>query len=63
MVFAYLSTSHDMPAESAKYADIMQNRKQLAVSLYKKDKISAQKAAEISGEDFEDFFAHLKQIS
>ena len=46
--------------ESAEYRDLVKKRKRLAISMYKKDKISAQKAAEISGESFEDFFDELK---
>ena len=48
--------------ESAEYRDLMKKRKRLAISMYKKDKISAQKAAEISGESFEDFFDELKSV-
>ena len=46
--------------ESAQYKRVVQNRMRLAVSMCRKDKISAQKAAYIAGKTFEDFFAELK---
>lgn len=46
--------------ESTVYKDVVRNRMRLAVSMYRKGKIGAQKAAEISGEDFENFFTRLK---
>lgn len=62
LAFVYLSDpSHEvLEEESTEYKDIMRNRKQLAVAMYQKGKISAQKAAEISGESFENFFTQLK---
>ena len=64
LAFVYFSdpSQDKLEEESTEYNDLVQNRKQLAISMYKKDKISAQKAAEISGEDFEDFFAELKKV-
>lgn len=64
LAFVYLSDpAHKaLEEESAVYKDVMRNRKQLAISMYRKDKISAQKAAEISGEGFENFFAQLKNM-
>lgn len=64
LAFVYLSDpAHEvLEEESAEYKDIMRSRKQLAVSMYRKGKISAQKAAEIAGENFENFFTQLKSI-
>ena len=64
LAFVYLSdpAHEELKEESVEYKSIARNRKQLAVSMYQKGKISAQKAAEISGENFENFFAHLKNV-
>ena len=64
LAFVYLSdpAHEELKEESVEYKSIVRNRKQLAVSMYQKGKISAQKAAEISGENFENFFAHLKSV-
>ena len=59
--FAY-PTQKDLEVESIEYKNLLQKRKRLAISMYKKDKISAQKAAEIAGESFEDFFDELKVV-
>ncbi len=62
LAFVYLSDpdQNSLETESVKYQRIIRNRKQLAISMYRKDKISAQKAAEIAGENFQDFFTELK---
>ena len=63
LAFVYFSDpAQDVLAEeSTEFKDIAQNRKHLAISMYKKDKISAQKAAEIAGESLEDFLDELKR--
>ena len=64
LAFTYLSdpAQDALEEESTEYKDIVRNRKQLAISMYRKGKISAQKAAEISGESFENFFSQLKSV-
>lgn len=64
LAFTYLSdpAQEVLEEESMRYEDIVRNRKQLAISMYRKGKISAQKAAEIAGESFENFFIQLKSV-
>lgn len=64
LAFTYLSdpAQEGFEDESTEYKDIVRNREQLAISMYRKGKISAQKAAEIAGESFENFFIHLKSV-
>lgn len=62
--FACFSASPGPDAEKKPwYRNLAEKRKRLAMSMYKKNKTSAQKAAELSGENFEDFFAELKSVS
>ncbi len=62
LAFVYFAhpAQKDLEAESIEYERLLQKRKRLAISMYEKDKVSAQKAAEIAGESFEDFFDELK---
>jgi len=53
----------DLAKESIEYKVLLPKRKRLAISLYKKDKISAQKASQIAGEDLEDFIKELKTVA
>lgn len=64
LAFVYSSDpdQNELEKESIEYKRVVQNRKRLAISMYKKDKISAQKAADIAGERFEDFFVELKDV-
>lgn len=64
LAFVYFTypDKKDLEEESIEYENLLQKRKRLAISMYKKDKISAQKAAEIAGESFEDFFDELKVV-
>lgn len=53
----------DLAKESIEYKVLLPKRKRLAISLYKKDKISAQKASQIAGEDLEEFLKELKTVA
>ena len=56
LAFIYFSyPSDDLAKESIEYKDLLPKRKNLAMSMYNKNKISVQKAAQIAGEDLEDF--------
>ena len=56
LAFTYFSypSPEDLEKESIEYKHILTKRKQLALTLYQKKKISVQKAAQISGEYLED---------
>ena len=64
LAFIYFSypSQNKLEKESIKYADLLQKRRKIAISLYQKDKISAQKAAQIAGEPLEDFLQELKNV-
>ena len=53
--FSYLSKHETLNDE-----DVLKSRKQIAVSLYQKNKVDAQKAADIAGETLKDFLANFK---
>ncbi len=57
--FTYPSPD-ELEQESVEYKDLLPKRRMLAVSLYRKDKISAQKAAQLAGCGLEDFLEGLK---
>ncbi len=61
LAFIYFSypSLEELEKESIEYKDLLPKRKKLAISLCKKGKISAQKAAHIAGEDLEDFIHEL----
>ena len=56
--FSYLSDSDE--AKALNDDDVLKNRRQIAVSLYKKNKVSVQKAADIAGESLKDFLEKFK---
>jgi hypothetical protein len=60
LAFVYFSYP-EMVQESAIYNRILSKRKQLAISLLKKDKVTIAKAAEISGEPLEDFIKEIEK--
>ena len=62
LAFIYFSypSPEELEKESIEYGDLLPRRRELAISMYKKDKISAQKAAQIAGEYLEDFLEGLK---
>lgn len=60
LAFTYF-TYPDMTEESVEFKKILPKRKFLAVDLYKKDKISIGKAAELAGLKITDFIDHLKR--
>lgn len=64
LAFIYFSypSQNELEKESIEYADLLQKRRNIAISLYQKDKISAQKAAQIAGEPLEDFLQELKNV-
>lgn len=49
--------------ESIVYRDLSHKRKNIAVSLYKKGKVSAQRASQIAGIDLEDFLKLIKSVT
>jgi predicted HTH domain antitoxin len=51
----------EIEKESIEYKDILPKRIRIALSLYKKGKISAQKAAQIAGEDLQDLIVSLRE--
>jgi uncharacterized protein YwgA len=65
LAFIYFSDPlpEEIAKESVEYKDLLPKRKMLASSLYRKDKISAQRAAQIAGESLEDFLEGLKTIA
>lgn len=64
LAFIYFSypSPEELEKESIEYKELLPKRKRLAISMYKKDKISAQKAAQIAGIDLEDFLKELKRV-
>lgn len=64
LAFVYFSypSPEELEKESIEYKELLPKRKKLAISLYRKDKISAQKAAQIAGIDLEDFLKELKRV-
>ena len=62
LAFTYFSypSQDGLEKESVEYKDLIPKRQRLAISIYQKGKISAQKAAEIAGEHLEDFLEELK---
>ena len=56
--FSYPSTE-EFEKESIEYEDLLPKRRRLAVSMYQKGKISAQKAAQIAGAYLEDMLEEL----
>jgi uncharacterized protein YwgA len=65
LAFIYFSypSLEELEKESAEYKDLLPKRKKLAISLYKKGKISAQKSAQIAGETLESFLKELKTVA
>ena len=61
LAFTYFSypSQNELEKESIEYKDLIPKRKRLAISMYQKGKISAQKAAQIAGEHLEDFLEEL----
>ena len=63
LAFIYFSYPlAEIEKESIEYKDILPKRMKIALSLYKKDKISAQKAAQIGGENLQDFIESYDKI-
>lgn len=64
LAFTYFSypSPEELEKESIEYKNLLPKRKQLALSLCQKNKISAQKAAQIAGEYLEDFLEELKNV-
>ena len=64
LAFTYFSypSQDELERESIEYKDLLPKRRRLAMSMYLKDKISAQKAAQIAGEHLEDFLKELKNV-
>lgn len=66
-LLAFVYFSHPFPKELAKesveYKDLLPKRKKLALALYTKGKLSAQRAAQIAGIDLEDFLKELKMVA
>jgi predicted HTH domain antitoxin len=66
-LLAFVYFSYPMPEEIAKesveFRSLLPKRKKLALSLYEKGKISAQKAAQIAGMNLEDFMRELKMVA
>ena len=62
LTFVYFSypSQNEIEKESVEYNDLLPKRRKLAMSMYQKDKISAQKAAQIAGEHLEDFLERLE---
>jgi len=65
LAFTYFSypAREELEKESTEHRDLLPRRRSLAVSMYRKDKISAQKAAEMAGEHLEDFLEELKNAA
>jgi uncharacterized protein YwgA len=62
LAFIYFSYPLDrIEKESFEYKGIVSRRKKLAISLFEKGKISAQRAAQIAGENLEDFIESFKK--
>lgn len=65
LAFIYFSypSQDELEKESIEYKDLLPKRKKLAISMYQRGKISAQKAAQIAGEHLEDFLKELKNVA
>lgn len=65
LTFIYFSypSPEELEKESIEYRNLLPKRAKIAISLYKKDKVSAQKAAQIAGLDLEDFLSELKHVA
>ena len=65
-LLAFVYFSHENPdeleKESLEYCRLSKIRKPLAMSLYKKDKVSVQKAAQIAGIGIEEFISEVKKM-
>lgn len=64
LAFVYFSHSltEELEPEPIEYKNLLSKRKQIALSLYQKNKISAQKASQIAGIHLEDFLEELKNV-
>lgn len=62
LAFIYFSypSQNELEKESIEYIDLLTKRPRLALSMYRKGKISAQKAAQIADKHLEDFLEGLK---
>ena len=62
LAFVYFShpSLEEIIGESSWYEEFLPIRERLAISLYEKDKVSAQKAAQIAGEYLGDFLKKIK---
>ena len=62
LAFVYFSYPSEtgLEKESAEYGNLLPRRGKLAMSMYQREKISAQKAAQIAGMHLEDFLEGLK---
>lgn len=62
LVFVYFSypSPDALEKESIEYKGLLKKRKRLAMSMYQKGKVSAQKAAQLAGVFLEDFLQELK---
>ena len=65
LAFIYFSypSQDELEKESIEYKDLLPKRRNLAMSMYQKGKISAQKAAQIAGEYLEDFLKELRNVA
>ena len=65
LAFIYFSypSQGELEKESIEYKNLLPKRKKLAISMYQKGKLSAQKAAQIAGEYLEDFLKELKNVA
>ena len=65
LTFVYFSYPSEtgLEKESAEYRNLLPRRGKLAMSMYQREKISAQKAAQIAGMHLEDFLGGLKSAA
>lgn len=65
LAFVYFSDPFpkELAKESIEYKDLLPKRKKMALALYTKGKVSAQRAAQIAGMDLEDFLKELKTVA
>ncbi|MFH0970174.1 MAG: UPF0175 family protein [Candidatus Diapherotrites archaeon] len=65
LAFIYFSfmSEEDLKRESVEFPTISKNRKKLAVSLYQKEKVSLEKAAQIAGIPIDEFVDEVKLVA
>lgn len=62
-LLAFVYFTYGMTKESKELKNLLPNRHKIALRLYKKDKVSLEKAAQIAGKDLESFLDFANQVT